>query len=67
MKKTYDIQFNNDHSSNCKGFKATLRYCVGYICNHNGTDNSYFKDYKGGTVSIICNENNKVVFNTKVL
>ena len=66
MKKTYDIQFNDNNTSDCKGFKQTLPYCIGYICNHNKTNHSYFADYKGGTASIVCNETNQVVFNTKV-
>jgi hypothetical protein len=33
---------------------------------NNGTDESYFADYKGGTVSVVCNETGEKVFETKV-
>ena len=64
---TYNIVFNDNENSNDLGFKESLEFCKNYIKVHNGTNHSYFADYKGGTVSIICNENNQVVFNTKVL
>jgi hypothetical protein len=53
MKFTYDIVFNDDNHSNNKGFKLSYTECESYIKNH--TD-GYFQDYKGGTVSIVCNE-----------
>lgn len=65
-KKTYDVVFNNETSSNAKGFKAVARYCRSYIIVNNGTDESYFADYKGGTVSVVCNETGEKVFETKV-
>lgn len=66
MKKTYDVHFNDNESSNNKGFRKTLRDAKEYIMVHNGSNNSYFADYKGGTVSIVCNETNETVFETKV-
>ena len=60
--KTYDLQFGDNNNSNNKGFEATLKYCKNYIKDYNGTNNSYFEDYKGGIVSIICNETEEVVF-----
>ena len=53
---TFDVVFNDDNSSNRKGWHETLEYCKNYIERNIGTNNSYFADYKGGTVSIYCNE-----------
>jgi len=64
---TYDVVFNNDNSSNAKGFKCSLDYCQSYINHYNGTKESYFEDYKGGTVSIFCHETEETVFETEVL
>lgn len=52
--KTYDIQFSDSTEANNKGFKFTLKDAENWIKNNLNT--SYFSDYKGGTVSIICNE-----------
>lgn len=60
--KTYDIYFNSETSSNNKGFKESLDYCKSYIKSNNGTNESYFADYKGGTVSIMCNETEEEVY-----
>lgn len=65
--ETYDIHFNDSTDSNNKGFKESLDYCKSYIESNNGTNESYFEDYKGGTVSIVCNETGETVFETEVL
>jgi hypothetical protein len=65
--KTYDIHFNSNTESDNKGFKETLEYCQNYINANNGTENSYFADYKGGVVSIVCNETGETMFETEVL
>ena len=64
--KTYDVHFNDDSNSNSKGFKQTLDFCRNYIETRNGSNESYFPDYKGGTVSIVCNETGETVFETEV-
>ena len=64
---TYDVVFDSDTDSNNKGFKATLDFCENYIKMHNGTNESYFKNYKGGIVSIICNETEVTVFETEII
>jgi hypothetical protein len=66
-KRTYDVVFNDETSSNDKGFKASFQYCFDYIRNNNGTNHGYFKDYKKGTVSIVCNETGETVFETEVI
>lgn len=65
-KKTYDVEFNDDASSNSKGWHESFDYCKDYIDANNGTDESYFADYKGGVVSIICNETEETVYEEDV-
>lgn len=64
--KTYDVYFNDCENSNNKGWSATLQECIDYINQNNGTNNSYFEDYKGGIVLVMCNETEETVFETKV-
>ena len=63
---TYDIYFNDSENSNNKGFNMILEEAKEYIRIYNGTNESYFADYKGGTVSIVCNENGEEVYNTTI-
>ena len=65
-KKTYDVVFNDSKDSNSKGFTATEKYCRDYIEMYNGTNESYFEDYKCGTVSVVCNETGETVYETEV-
>ena len=65
-KKTYDVHFNDSNDSDSKGFKSTLDYCMDYINTWNGSNESYFSDYKSGTVSVVCNETGETIFETKV-
>lgn len=64
--KTYDIVFNDDEKSDCKGFKSSFEDCRSYIKSYNGTNDSYFADYKGGEVSIVCNETGDTVYTEEV-
>lgn len=59
---TYDVHFNDEYDSNNKGMQATIEECRDYIDMYNGTDESYFEDYKGGIVSIVCNETGETVY-----
>lgn len=63
---TYDVVFNDDADSNSKGFNTSFEYCKNYIEMNNGTNESYFEDYKGGYVQIVCNETEEVVFETEI-
>lgn len=63
---TYDIIFNDNNNSNGKCFTICLESAKNYINSNNGTNASYFADYKGGTVSIVCNETEETVFETEV-
>ncbi len=64
--KTYDVHFNDTNDSNNKGFKEPFEYCKEYIESNNGTNESYFADYKGGIVSIVCNETGEEVYSEEV-
>ena len=64
--KTYDVVFNDATDSNSKGFKESLEYCKDYIKTHNGSNYSYFADYKGGIVSVVCNETEETVYEEEV-
>ncbi len=65
--KTYDVVFNDESDSNNKGFESTKQEAIEYIESNNGTNESYFEDYKGGTVSVIDNESGNVVYEVEVL
>lgn len=64
--KTYDVHFNDANSSNNKGFKESIQFCKNYIRQNNGTNNSYFSDYKSGTVSVVCNETGETVYSADI-
>lgn len=59
--KTYDVVFNNQENSDSKGFAESIEFCREYIDTFNGSNESYFADYKGGTASIVCNETGETV------
>lgn len=64
--KTFDIYFNDAENSNNKGFELSFEDSKNYIELYNGTNESYFGDYKGGTVSIVDNETDEVVYEVEV-
>lgn len=64
--ETYNVIFNDNNNSNDKGFKESFEFCLDYIKQKNGTNDSYFADYKGGIVSIICNETEEIIYETKI-
>ena len=64
--KTYDVVFHDETSDNNKGWSESYEYCKDYIEQYNGTNESYFADYKGGTVAIYCNETEEEVYWEKV-
>ena len=66
LNQTFDIFFNDENNSNNKGFAISLEDAKHYIERNNGTNESYFADYKGGTVSIVCNETEETVFETEI-
>lgn len=64
--KTYDVVFHDDLTSNSKGFEISEDDAINYIESNNGTNESYFEDYKGGVVQIVCNETEDIIFETEV-
>ena len=62
QEESYDIVFNDENDSNNKGFELTIDECKDYIRTYNGTNESYFADYKGGTVSIVSNSSGNTVY-----
>ena len=64
--QTFDVVFNSDENSNSKGFSMPESSCKQYIFTHNGTNTSYFADYKGGTVSVVCNETGETIYSEEV-
>ena len=63
---TYDVHFDDENNSNCKGWAISLAECKDYIDAYNGTNESYFADYKGGTVSIFRHKFEETVYETEV-
>jgi len=66
MKKTFDIMFNSDTSSDSLGFKMTKKEAKNYIKTWNGSNHLYFEDYKGGSVCAVCNETEETFYETQV-
>ena len=65
--KTYDVHFNDDFNNSAKnGFRMTFKAAKSYIKNNNGINKSHFADYKGGIVSIVCNETSAIVYEVEV-
>ena len=63
---TYDIQFHSSESSNSKGFAMTKEQAIQYVNQHIASKESYFFDYKGGVVQVVCNENGEVVYEKSI-
>ena len=61
-KKIYDVYFNDDNNTNNEGWLETYGACKNYINTANGTNEGYFADYKGGTVSIYNTETEEDVY-----
>lgn len=64
--KRFDIFFSNEENSQNLEIKETLDYCKGYIIAYNGSNNGYFKAYKGGEVRIWDTELGEVVYSEEI-
>jgi hypothetical protein len=60
---TYNVHFNDSENSNDIGGENTLEYCQSVIKLKRS---QYFDDYKNGTVSIVCNETEKTIFEKSI-
>lgn len=65
--RKFDIIFNNDENYDNKGFEESLIECLNYINGNNGTNESYFKNYKKGTVSIFDLEKEVHVYSEEII
>lgn len=63
---THDIVFNDNESSSDKGFIMTLQEAKDWIKFNKSQGTSYFPDYKGGAVSIVCNETGETVYSEPI-
>ena len=64
--ETFNVVFNDENDSNDKGFELTKKEFIDYIEAYNGSNDSYFSDYKGGLVSIVNNETGEPIFETEI-
>lgn len=62
--RTYDIVFNDSEASNNKGFNVSLEEAKNWIEFNRGE--GYFLDYRGGTVSIVCNQTGEEVYSEEI-
>lgn len=60
--KTYNVHFNDANDSMNKGFSDSFEDCMGWIEANRNDKSTYFGDYVGGTVSIVCNETGETVY-----
>jgi hypothetical protein len=65
--RTFDVIFNDANNTDRKGFAASADYCLQYVTAHNGTNDSYFADYSGGVVQVVCNEDGEVIHEERVI
>lgn len=59
--ETFDVCFEDCDYSNNKGFEESFEYCYNYIKTYCGTNESYFEDYKFGTVQIVLTQTGEIV------
>lgn len=63
---TYDVVFNDDCNSNSKEIHGTYEECMNWIEFNRHDNSSYFGDYKGGTVSIVCDQTGEFIYNEDI-
>lgn len=66
IKYTYDVIFNDDNSSNNKGIHGSKDECMRWIESNRHDSSTYFGDYKGGTVSIVCDQTEETIYEEKL-
>lgn len=65
--KTYDIYFNDSENSSNKGFSLTKEEAISYAERLLVTGDSYVSDYKGGVISVECNETGDTVWERAIV
>lgn len=65
--KVYDIIFADENDNVCMDFAETAEDCKAYIERFNGTDDGYFKSYRGGIVQVVNFDTWEVVYETEVI
>lgn len=63
---TYDVEFNDDESTDTHGMRTTKSEARWYIQRHNGTDIGYFADYKGGDVCVVCRQTGETFYHEEI-
>ena len=66
IEKTYDVVFNDSNDSNSKGIHGTYDECMSWIESNRYDQSTYFGDYKGGTVSIVCDQTEEEVYSESI-
>ena len=64
--KTYDVIFNDSYDSNSKGIHGTIDECMDWIEFNRNDKSTYFGDYVGGTVSIVCDQTYETVYEESI-
>jgi hypothetical protein len=64
--RTYDVIFNDDCDSNSKGIHGTIDECMDWIRFNRNDTSTYFGDYKGGTVSITCDQTGEEIYQENI-
>lgn len=64
--KTYDVHFNDSNDSSNKGFSLSIEECRNWIDDNKNDKSTYFGDYVGGMVSIVCNETGEQVYSEEI-
>lgn len=64
--KKYDVIFNDDTSSNSKLINSSFADCMNWINANKNDESTYFGDYKGGTVSIVCLQTDETVYEENI-
>ena len=62
IEEEFEVEIPDEVASNMK----TVKDIVDYIEANNGSNEDYFKAYKGGTVSIVDNSTGETVFETEI-
>jgi hypothetical protein len=66
MRKTFDIHFYDFYKSDCKSEEMTKNEAIQYIKDNNGSRESYWSDYVGGIVSVVCKETGETVHQEEI-